>query len=91
MMSLTPNDKTGVAGGDDVSAADEAVQLVIVIGQSGSGHSTALDILEDTEFTAVDNLPLALVDQLVALSVETEKQDLQSGLICARPGLTRTP
>ena len=80
MTSLTRNDKTSVAGGDDVSAADEAVQLVIVIGQSGSGHSTALDILEDAEFTAVDNLPLALVDQLVALSVETEKTRLAIGV-----------
>ena len=80
MTSLTRNDKTSVAGGDDVSAADEAVQLVIVIGQSGSGHSTALDILEDAELTAVDNLPLALVDQLVALSVETEKTRLAIGV-----------
>jgi len=47
-----------------------------VIGQSGSGHSTALDCLEDAGFSAVDNLPLALVDQLVALSVETEQKSL---------------
>ena len=80
MTVSTRNDQTTAAGGDDVSAADEAVQLVIVIGQSGSGHSTALDILEDAEFTAVDNLPLALVDQLVALSVETENTKLAIGV-----------
>ena len=80
MTSVTRDDKTTAAGGEDFSAADEAVQLVIVIGQSGSGHSTALDILEDAEFTAVDNLPLALVDQLVALSVETEKTRLAIGV-----------
>jgi len=51
-----------------------------VIGQSGSGHSTALDILEDADFTAVDNLPLALVDQLVALAVETQKSRLAIGV-----------
>ena len=62
------------------SAADETVELVIVIGQSGSGHSTALDILEDADFTAVDNLPLALVDQLVALAVETQKTRLAIGV-----------
>ena len=56
------------------------VQLVIVIGQSGSGHSTALNILEDSGFTAVDNLPLALMDQLVALSVETENTKLAIGV-----------
>ena len=56
------------------------VQLVIVIGQSGSGHSTALNILEDAGLTAVDNLPLALMDQLVALSVETENKKLAIGV-----------
>ena len=56
------------------------VQLVIVIGQSGSGHSTALNILEDAGFSAVDNLPLALMDQLVALSVETENTKLAIGV-----------
>ena len=52
----------------------DAGRLVMVIGQSGSGHSTALDCLEDAGFSAIDNLPLALIDQLVALSVETEKK-----------------
>ena len=70
-----------VAGdrGGEIST-DDTVQLVIVIGQSGSGHSTALNILEDASFTAVDNLPLALVDQLVALSVETENTRLAIGV-----------
>ena len=80
MTSITRDDETRVAGSEDYSAAAETVQLVIVIGQSGSGHSTALDILEDADFTAVDNLPLALVDQLVALSVETEKAKLAIGV-----------
>ena len=80
MTSVTRNDEATAAGAEESSAADDAVQLVIVIGQSGSGHSTALDILEDADFTAVDNLPLALVDQLVALSVETEKSKLAIGV-----------
>lgn len=80
MVSRPDGDKAAVAATDIPSAADEAVQLVIVIGQSGSGHSTALDILEDADFTAVDNLPLALVDQLVALAVETQKSRLAIGV-----------
>ena len=56
-----------------------AGRLVMVTGQSGSGHSTALDCLEDSGFSAIDNLPLALIDQLVALSVETEKKQLAVG------------
>lgn len=80
MVSRPDGDKAAVAATDIPSAADEAVQLVIVIGQSGSGHSTALDILEDADFNAVDNLPLALVDQLVALAVETQKSRLAIGV-----------
>ena len=48
-----------------------SIKLVLVTGVSGAGHSTALKILEDYGFTAVDNLPLALVDPLIALEVET--------------------
>ena len=46
-----------------------SIKLVLVTGVSGAGHSTALKILEDYGFTAVDNLPLALVDPLIALEV----------------------
>lgn len=55
---------------------DGPVQLVILAGQAGAGMSTALAILEDAGFKTVDNIPLALVDQLVALEVETEKRRL---------------
>ena len=69
-MSSLLSSKTGT---------DTDGRLVIVIGQSGSGHSTALACLEDAGFSASDNLPLALIDQLVALSVETEHKQLAVG------------
>lgn len=46
-------------------------RLIIVTGLAGAGSSTALNILEDVGFLAVDNLPLALVSQLIGLEVET--------------------
>ena len=55
-------------------------KLVLVTGVSGAGHSTALKILEDYGFTAVDNLPLALVDPLIALEVETGGRSIAIGL-----------
>ena len=55
-------------------------KLVLVTGVSGAGHSTALKILEDYGFTAVDNLPLALVDPLIALEVETGGRPIAIGL-----------
>ena len=54
----------------------EAPSIILVTGQAGAGHSTALKILEDEGFVGVDNLPLALVDQLVALEVETQGRQL---------------
>ena len=62
--------------GFDSNSDYENVQLVILVGQAGAGMSTALGILADAGFRAVDNIPLALVDQLVALEVETENQRL---------------
>jgi len=50
--------------------ADES-RLVLISGLAGSGYSTALTILEDVGFLAVDNLPLALMDNLISIEVET--------------------
>ena len=39
--------------------------LVLVTGMSGAGKSTALKILEDLGYEAIDNLPLSLLSDLV--------------------------
>jgi UPF0042 nucleotide-binding protein len=41
--------------------------LVIVTGLSGSGKSTAIDVLEDLGFYCVDNLPVALIPRFLEL------------------------
>ena len=46
-----------------VSSGDRA--LVLVTGMSGAGKSTALKILEDLGYEAIDNLPLSLLSDLV--------------------------
>jgi UPF0042 nucleotide-binding protein len=43
------------------------MRLVVVTGVSGAGKSTALRALEDLGYYAVDNLPLALLPQLIEL------------------------
>ncbi|MVW74735.1 RNase adapter RapZ [Pseudomonas xionganensis] len=40
------------------------MRLVIVSGRSGSGKSTALDVLEDNGFYCIDNLPAILLPEL---------------------------
>lgn len=42
-----------------------AFSIVILTGQSGSGKSTAMRVLEDQGFYCVDNLPTRLVEELV--------------------------
>ena len=63
-----------------MSKVEPLIKLVLVTGVSGAGHSTALKILEDYGFTAVDNLPLALVDPLIALEVEAGGRPIAIGL-----------
>jgi RNase adapter protein RapZ len=60
-------------------------KVILVTGLSGAGLSTALKSLEDMGYTAIDNIPLALVDGLlkqkegqgkpVALGIDTRTWD----------------
>jgi RNase adaptor protein for sRNA GlmZ degradation len=50
------------------SANPAAVDVVVVTGMSGSGRSTAINVLEDIGYYCIDNLPSALVEQFVALA-----------------------
>ncbi|MDO5734453.1 MAG: RNase adapter RapZ [Eubacteriales bacterium] len=43
------------------------MDLVIVTGLSGAGKTSALNVLEDSGFLCVDNLPTPLIDDLVQL------------------------
>lgn len=53
-------------------------QILLVTGMSGAGKSTALDTLEDAGWEVVDNLPLLLLNRLLAT-------DLPEGTTAPRP------
>jgi RNase adapter protein RapZ len=59
------------SNGTDVSA----LHLVVVTGMSGAGRSTALRVLEDIGYFCVDNIPPALIPQLIGLL--TGQQELK--------------
>ena len=42
------------------------ISLIVISGRSGSGKSTALDVLEDMGYYCIDNLPVTLLSPLVA-------------------------
>ena len=58
----------------------DQLKLILVTGTAGSGLTTALNILEDRGLQVVDNLPTALIDQLVALEVEAAGRQVAIGL-----------
>ncbi|RMF18024.1 MAG: RNase adapter RapZ [Gammaproteobacteria bacterium] len=51
------------------------MDLVIVSGRSGSGKSTALDVLEDIGYDCIDNLPADLLPQLVQKARDSRQAD----------------
>jgi UPF0042 nucleotide-binding protein len=67
---------------------DEAPRLILVTGASGAGLSTALNILEDCGVKVVDNLPLAMIDTLVAMEVEAGGRSLAFGLDARTTGFS---
>src|SRR3546814_20327655 len=48
----------------DESPAAGRTRLVLVTGMSGAGRSTALRVLEDEGYEAIDNLPLSLLSEV---------------------------
>ncbi len=56
-------------------------RILIVTGQSGSGKSSALQVLEDLGYYCIDNLPLALLPEIVAkLDRENNLEQLALGV-----------
>lgn len=62
-------------------------RLVLVTGPSGAGRSTAINVLEDLGFEAIDNLPLRLVPRLldgdsvdrpIALGIDARNRDFST-------------
>ena len=71
------------------------MQFVVVSGRSGSGKSTALQLLEDCGFTCIDNLPVSLLPALIAQLQHSEgpEQQLAVGIDARNIGgdLSRYP
>lgn len=64
-----------------------SAQLVLVTGPSGAGRSTAINVLEDLQYEAIDNLPLGLLPHLfdgskpcrpLALGIDTRNRDFST-------------
>lgn len=87
-----------------LSASQTPRRFVLVTGPSGAGRSSALNVLEDIGFEAIDNLPLRLWPALldgpgeatsVALGIDVRNRDFSSDAVmelvhqmAARPDIT---
>ncbi|MBK0327707.1 RNase adapter RapZ [Rhodobacteraceae bacterium F11138] len=65
-------------------------RLVLVTGPSGAGRSSAINVLEDMGFEAIDNLPLHLIPRLIegqgphrplALGIDTRNRDFSTAAL----------
>jgi len=67
MTSPAPSEAAGrPAERPAAEPVSRRLPLILVTGLSGAGHSTALKILEDMGYEAVDNLPLSLLGRMAA-------------------------
>lgn len=90
-----------MSGEPHSDAPDRAQRLVLVTGPSGAGRSTAINVLEDLGFEAIDNLPLSLIPKLLdgtrrpiplALGLDVRNRDFSaSNVIELIDKLTRDP
>lgn len=58
------------------------MKLIVISGRSGSGKSTALNVLEDAGFNCVDNLPISLISQLIEQLVEHPPENAIGVAVC---------
>jgi UPF0042 nucleotide-binding protein len=84
----------GLHAAESAPVVRERQRVLLVTGLSGAGRTTALKVLEDMGYEAVDNLPLYLVDWLaagaagprrpLAIGFDSRSRDFAEGAVEAR-------
>ncbi len=81
---------------DDKASISSEQRVVLVTGPSGAGRSTAINVLEDIGYEAIDNLPLSLLPRLLdgppldhplALGIDVRNRDFN---VAAMTDMMRT-
>ena len=64
-------------GGD---SKDDRQRLLLITGMSGAGKTTALRVLEDLGWEAIDNFPVRLLERLIGEEGETTRDGIRAPL-----------
>ena len=51
---------------------NKVLNVLLITGMSGAGKSTALGVLEDLDYEAIDNLPINLLPSLIELAMKND-------------------
>ena len=68
---------------------NKTLNLLLVTGMSGAGKSSALDILEDIDYEAIDNLPINLLPSLIDLALKNDPSRTNPALAIGVDARTR--
>lgn len=75
-MDITPENEKGMT---PLATGQKVQRCIIITGMSGGGKSTALHMLEDRGMYAIDNIPPALLPQLLSV-LSRHEGAVQSGV-----------
>ncbi|MBL4601320.1 MAG: RNase adapter RapZ [Emcibacteraceae bacterium] len=65
------------------------LNVLLITGMSGAGKSTALSVLEDIDYEAIDNLPINLLPNLIELAMKNDPDHLNPALAIGIDARTR--
>ena len=73
----------------DNNKKDKRLNVLLITGMSGAGKSSALSVLEDLEYEAIDNLPINLLSSLIKLAKKNDPDHANSALAIGVDARTR--
>lgn len=73
----------------DNSEKNKVLKVLLITGMSGAGKSTALSVLEDLDYEAIDNLPINLLPSLIGLAMKNDPDHANPALAIGVDARTR--
>lgn len=68
---------------------NKLLKVLLITGMSGSGKSSALGVLEDLDYEAIDNLPINLLPSLIELAQKNDPENVNPALAIGIDARTR--